>query len=92
MVLMNGTKRARSQSSIVNQNQGGGSKKAGLIPQVGRDAYASVVMGIKTGVVNKHCCGLPSLQMNLFPNARLSRPTGGVNTNLKYWHTPGARG
>ena len=32
MVLMNGTKKARYQSSIINQPQGGGMKKAGLPP------------------------------------------------------------
>ena len=32
MVLMNGAKRARYTSSIVNQNQGGGPKKAGRVP------------------------------------------------------------
>ena len=32
MVLMNGSKKARYESSIVNQNQGGGNKKAGLVP------------------------------------------------------------
>jgi hypothetical protein len=32
MVLMNGAKRARYASSISNQNQGGGPKKAGRVP------------------------------------------------------------
>jgi hypothetical protein len=32
MVLMNGSKKARYESSITNQNQGGGDKKAGLPP------------------------------------------------------------
>ena len=32
MVLMNGSKKARYENSIVNQNQGGGDKKAGLPP------------------------------------------------------------
>lgn len=32
MVLMNSAKKARNQASLVNQNQGGGMKKAGLPP------------------------------------------------------------
>lgn len=32
MVLMNASKKSRYESSIVNQNQGGGDKKAGLAP------------------------------------------------------------
>jgi len=32
MVLSNGTSKAKSVSSIVNQSQGGGNKKAGLPP------------------------------------------------------------
>jgi len=32
MVLMNGSKKARYENSIVNQKQGGGPKKAGLVP------------------------------------------------------------
>jgi len=91
MVLMNGSKKARSVSSLVNQNTGGGNKKAGFGPQVGRDAYTSVVMGITTGVRNNHCCLLKSLQLNLLPNAKLSRPIGSaVNTGGSYWSIPNA--
>jgi hypothetical protein len=32
-------------SSIVNQNQGGGSKKAGFPYQIGRGSYSSVFLG-----------------------------------------------
>jgi len=88
---MNGSKKARSVSSLVNQNTGGGNKKAGFGPQVGRDSYTSVVMGITTGVINNHCCGLKSLQLNLLPNAKLSRPvSSAVNTGASYWSIPGA--
>ena len=32
MVLMNASKKSRYENSIVRQNQGGGDKKAGLVP------------------------------------------------------------
>lgn len=35
-MVLSGTKKTSSLSSIVNQNQGGGNKKAGLPEQVGR--------------------------------------------------------
>jgi hypothetical protein len=38
------TKRTASIASITNQNQGGGSKKAGLPYQVGRDSWTSISM------------------------------------------------
>lgn len=37
MVLMNAVKRVRSMDSLVNQFQGGGSKKAGSPPTVGKE-------------------------------------------------------
>ena len=42
MVLMNGTKRARYTSSIINQNSGGGDSKAGLIPSVGVTSWETI--------------------------------------------------
>ena len=38
------TKRTSSISSITNNKQGGGSKKAGLPYQVGRDSWTSIMM------------------------------------------------
>jgi hypothetical protein len=86
---MNSSTKARNVSSLVNQNSGGGNKKAGFGPQVGRSSYTSVVMGITTGVTNGNCCSLKKLQLNLFPNAKLSRPTGPVgNSGNTYWSIP----
>ena len=87
MVLMNGSTKARNVSSLVNQNTGGGNKKAGLVYQVGRGSYASVVMGTKTGVVNNNCCSLKKLQLTVNPNVKLSRPVGSVlgNSGNTYW-------
>lgn len=42
MVLMNGTQRTRSISSVINQSSGGGSKKAGLAPMVGLSSWETV--------------------------------------------------
>lgn len=91
MVLMNGTKRARHVSSVVNQTQGGGNKKAGFGPQVGRGAYTSVVMGITTGIQNKKCCSLSSLQLtsSINANVKQSRNIGGTQGNAGYWSIPG---
>lgn len=91
MVLMNGTKRARHVSSVVNQSQGGGNKKAGFGPQVGREAYTSVVMGITTGIQNNKCCSLLSLQMtsSINANVKQSRTIGGTQGNMRYWSIPG---
>ena len=90
MVLMNGSTKARNVSSLVNQNTGGGNKKAGFGPQVGRSAYTSVVMGITTGVTKGNCCSLKKLQLTVNPNVKLSRPVGSVNVNSgnTYWSIP----
>lgn len=45
MVLSNGTSKAKSISSIVNQSQGGGSKKAGLPPA--RTAAVNVAFALR---------------------------------------------
>ena len=91
MVLMNGTKRARHVSSVVNQAQGGGNKKAGFGPQVGRESYTSVVMGITTGVQNGRCCMLSALQKtsSINANVKQSRNTGSSQGNMRYWSIPG---
>lgn len=62
MVYLNGSKNARYTQSIVNQNQGGGEKKAGFPGLVGRDSWTSVFYG--TNATN--CCKLVNLQTNHF--------------------------
>uniref|UniRef100_A0A6C0D3J3 Uncharacterized protein n=1 Tax=viral metagenome TaxID=1070528 RepID=A0A6C0D3J3_9ZZZZ len=90
-MVLSGTKKTTYRSSLVNQNQGGGSKKAGLWPQVGRESYTNVVMGIQTGVQNKHCvCSLKCLQYTANPKVRQSRNIGSsYNSNYGYWSIPG---
>jgi hypothetical protein len=92
-MVLSGTKKTTYMSSLVNRNQGGGSKKAGLWPQVGRESYTSVVMGITTGVKNNHCvCSLKCLQFTANPNVRQSRNVGSTqNANYSYFHIPGTK-
>ena len=45
MVLLNSAKRSRNAAQIVNQNQGGGPKKAGTPYQVGRTWWSSIHIG-----------------------------------------------
>lgn len=88
MVLMNAGARSRHTSSIVNQNQGGGSKKAGFPYMVGRGWQTSIALGA-VDPVHGHCATLPCLQKTVFPNVRPSRPIGSTGHFVKYWHIPG---
>ena len=68
-MVLSTTKRTSSIASITNKNQGGGSKKAGLSPQIGKDSWThSAYMGSGT------YGNLPLLQTNrfkLFPSQNL---------------------
>ena len=75
MPLYNASKKARNATSIVNQNQGGGSKKAGFPYQVGRTTAVSVAFHM-TNPECGHCCKLSSFNTTVFPLARFSRPIG----------------
>jgi hypothetical protein len=89
MGLSNASKRARFYNITINQNQGGGSKKAGLPYQIGRESYTSVIMG-NTNVVNGHCCTLNSYMTMPFTTPSQSRPIGGiVNGARDYYKIPG---
>ena len=92
-MVLSGTKKTTYMSSLVNMNQGGGSKKAGLWPQVGRESYTSVVMGITTGVRNNHCiCSLKCMKLTANPNVRPSRNVGSVqNGGNYYFRVPGTK-
>ena len=76
MVLMSGSKKARYESSIVNQNQGGGNKKAGLVPT------ADIPVAAFIGYRNR---GLPKtlylMQITVNPNVQQSRPISGRPEN-----------
>ena len=75
MVYYNASTKARNATSIMNQNQGGGDKKAGFPYQVGRSSSTSVAFHM-TDPVNGHCCKLSSFNTTIFPLARASRPIG----------------
>lgn len=70
MVLMNGAKRARYTSSISNQNQGGGSKKAGRVPHGLTEATNIAYM------VNALPKTNAAMAITANPNVRQSRPIG----------------
>jgi hypothetical protein len=77
MVLMSGSKRARYESSIVNQNQGGGNKKAGLVPT------ADIPVAAFNGYRNR---GLPKslylMRITANPNVQQSRPISSRPVNF----------
>lgn len=67
------TKRTASIASITNQNQGGGSKKAGFPYLVGRDSWTSIALRGTKQYLDEAKGGL---QFTLNPNVRQSRPVG----------------
>lgn len=69
IMVLSGSNKTSSLSSITNQNQGGGDKKAGLPEQVGRTAWESVHM-------RKTSQRMAVLSMPLTTTTRVSRPVG----------------
>ena len=65
MGLSNSASRARNYSLIINQNQGGGEKKAGFPYIVGRGWQTSIAFN-NTNVVAGKCCTLDSYKTMLF--------------------------
>lgn len=65
MGLSNSAKRASSYSQTINQNQGGGNKKAGFPYMVGRGWQSSIAFN-NTNVVKGKCCKLSSYQTLMF--------------------------
>ena len=61
--------------AIVNQSQGGGSKKAGFPHQIGREMWTTVAFN-SCNPVHGHCCKLSSYQFTMNPNVRQSRSIG----------------
>ena len=82
-MVLSTTKKTSAMSSIVNRNQGGGSKKAGFAYIIGRDHSTPIYF-------HRSAQSLPLLQKTVFPNVRPSRNIGSVaNSNVRYWHMPG---
>ncbi len=65
MGLSNSAKRSSSYSQTINQNQGGGNKKAGFPYMVGRGWQTTIAFN-NTNVVQGKCCQLKSYQTLLF--------------------------
>lgn len=83
-MVLSATKRVSAIASIVNQNSEGGSKKAGLSYQVGKDAYAAVHMGgVAANGVRVSGHGLARVATALYPWAKPSRPVG---MSPMVWH------
>tara|TARA_B110000879_G_scaffold212765_1_gene310764 strand:+ start:111 stop:353 length:243 start_codon:yes stop_codon:yes gene_type:complete len=72
------TKRTSSISSITNGKQGGGSKKAGLPYQVGRDSWTSIMMH---GTVQT----MPVLKNPTTTTVSQSRPIGTRPSAARYF-------
>lgn len=92
MVLSNSAKRARYQNTIMAQNQGGGSKKAGLPYQVGRTTWSNIYLGNSNRMVSfgtKKCCTARDMMKLPFTGTvSQSRPIGRDNSK-GYWTIPG---
>ena len=69
MALMNGSKRARYTSSITNQSQGGGSKKAGLVSHVGMSSWMNVHYHGASGLNN--LLNMRTNRFSRFPNQNM---------------------
>jgi hypothetical protein len=84
MVLMNAGSKARYVSSITNQNQGGGSKKAGFAYEVGRSHWSNIFIEKR-----------PLSFMRTLPftkrNVSQSRPIGSTTQYNIYWNIPGTK-
>lgn len=89
--LFSSSSRSKMNSShATTQNQGGGDKKAGFPGQVGRESWTSVALR-STDPMHGHCCRLVNMQINLFPNASISKPIGSTYKPNTYFTVPGTR-
>jgi hypothetical protein len=83
MVLSNSATRARYQNTIMNQNQGGGSKKAGLVPLATKTEAKMIALRSR---------GYPQSRkfMAMTVNPRVSQSANiGRRMNIDYWKIPG---
>ncbi len=75
MVLLNASSRARNAGQTINQNQGGGNKKAGFPYQIGRESWSSIFIR-GTAPVSGRCCNLNKINTTLVFTRNISRPVG----------------
>lgn len=72
-MVLSGSKRTTYMSSLINQNSGGGNKKAGIAPSVGRDSWTSISLGERGGGM----LSLVNMRVNRFKiNANQNLPMG----------------
>jgi hypothetical protein len=81
--LSNSASRSRNLGVLVNQNQGGGNKKAGFPYQVGRDHWTSIFFNT-SDPVHGNCVTLKCMQQTLV-FTHLSRPVGSWTPGNTYW-------
>jgi hypothetical protein len=82
MVLYNAAKRARFAELTMNQNQGGGDKKAGLIPSTGVSTTSSIAYRYQPK-------SLKVMQFTVNPNVRQSLPSTTLSSNKPHSMTGG---
>ncbi len=75
MVLLNASSRARNVGQTINQNQGGGNKKAGFPHQIGRESWTSMFLH-GTAPASGRCCTLTKINTTLRFTRNISRPIG----------------
>jgi len=64
MGLSNAASRARNYGSTINQNQGGGAKKAGFPGQIGRGWWTSIFLD-STDPISGNCCNLNKIMTTM---------------------------
>ena len=80
-MVLSGSARTTYMSSLINKNSGGGNKKAGIAPSVGRDSWMSVALGERGGGMLR----LTNMRVNRFKrNANQNLPMG-FNRGIKMY-------
>ena len=79
MVLSNAPRRVVYSASRLNQNQGGGSKKAGFPYIIGRDTNTRIAFAERGMIRPLHVFTIP-----LVSNVRQSRPVSSRPMNFSY--------
>jgi len=83
-MVLSSSKKVASVSSIANQSSMGGSKKAGLPYQVGKGAYAAILIGgVSDNGIRFASHGLTKVANAVYPWAKMSRPIG---VSPLVWH------
>lgn len=74
---------------LTDINQGGGSKKAGLLPSIGNDSWTSIYYGNNgLGSSANACRSLSCMQFTVNPGVKQSRPVSSVYVPNTYFKLP----